>query len=250
MARTGRLRAGWGWVGAGTVVCEKKTREGTSNPFFKKSPPPFLPRPPRRRASKVRRCCTFCQRYATAAPARTPAPVPFLWDPRAARSFAFAHAASEGELGFALQQCSRSCTPSANQLQLQCTAKTPLAGSPRPVCDARSHDPFAAPVSGAAASTRSELRHALHTARARPPGTRTAPAPPRALLPKRELTRNLRTGRFRGRRDSGVGVERRCEVRGSKKSLCTHKHRVPRAHPLPPRVTPGITDNRCPHARP
>ena len=155
-----------------------------------------------------------------------------------------------GERGLASQQCSRSCTPSANQLQLQCTAKTPLAGSPRPVCDARSHDPFAAPVSGAAASTRSELRHALHTARARPPGTRTAPAPPRALLPKRELTRNLRTGRFRGRRDSGVGVERRCEVRGSKKSLCTHKHRVPRAHPLPPRVTPGITDNRCPHARP
>jgi len=51
-------------------------------------------RPPRRRASKVRRC-TFCQRPATAAPARTPAPVS-LWDPRAARSFASAHAPSEG----------------------------------------------------------------------------------------------------------------------------------------------------------
>ena len=65
--------------------------------FKKKSVrPPFLPpsRPPRRRASKVRRC-TFCQRPATAAPARTPAPVS-LWDPRAARSFASAHAPSEG----------------------------------------------------------------------------------------------------------------------------------------------------------
>ena len=76
----------------------------------------------------------LCQRPATAAPARTPAPVPFLWDPRAAHSFAFAHAASEGERGLASQQRSRSCTPSANQLQLQCTAKL---RSPVPVGQTR-----------------------------------------------------------------------------------------------------------------
>ena len=91
--------------------------------------------------------------------------------------------------------------------------------SVRPVCDALSHGPFAAPPSGAAASTRSELRHALHTARARPPGTRTAPAPPRPPVqnaraaPTRELTPNLHTGRFRGHRDPGAEVERRREVR-------------------------------------
>ena len=69
--------------------------------------------------------------------------------------------------------------------------------------------------------------------------THTAPAPPRPSVqnaraaPTRELTPKLRTGRFRGHRDAGAEVERRREVRGSKKSLCTHKHRVPRAHPLP-----------------
>ena len=173
--------------GASAVPPTRKKNEERQILFFKKYPSCLPPsRPPRRRASKVRRCCALCQRSATAAPARTPAPVPFLWDPRAARSFAFAHAASEGERGLASQQCSRSCTPSANQLQLQCTAKTPLAGSPRPVCDARSHDPFAAPASGAAASTRSELRHALHTARARPPGT---PAPHLRVPTHSERTR-------------------------------------------------------------
>ena len=161
------------------AVVVRKIRDGTSKSILSKKNVrlPFLPpsRPPRRRASKVRRCCTFCQRSATAAPARTPAPVPFLWDPRTARSFAFAHAASEGDRGLASQQRSRSCTASANQLQLQCTAKTPLAGSPPDPCATpRSHGPCVAPPSGAAASPRSELRPALHTARARPPrDTRT-----------------------------------------------------------------------------
>ena len=53
---------------------------------------------------------------------------------------------------------------------------TPLAGSPQPpVCDAPLARPsFATPASGAAASTHSELRHALHTTRTRPPGTHAA----------------------------------------------------------------------------
>ena len=56
---------------------EKTPRGNVKNGAFKKVRLPSSPRPPRRRASKVRRC-TFCQRPATAAPARTPAPVPPL----------------------------------------------------------------------------------------------------------------------------------------------------------------------------
>ena len=50
--------------------------------------------------------------------------------------------ASEGDRGLAPQQRSRSCTASANQLQLQCTAKTPLPGPPDPCVTPRSHGPF------------------------------------------------------------------------------------------------------------
>ena len=98
------------------------------------------------------------------------------WDPRAARSFAFAHAASEGELGLALQQCSRSCTASANQLQQQCTAKL---RSPVPVGQTLvpSHGLCRAGLGRrwSRRSTYSELRHALHTARTRPPDIHTRP---------------------------------------------------------------------------
>ena len=57
-----------------------------------------------------------------------------------------------GDRGLAPQQCSRSCTASANQLQLQCTAKKPTRRFPRPVCEAPRTALFAAPSSGAAAS--------------------------------------------------------------------------------------------------
>ena len=87
---------------------------------------------PGRQDAAPRRCT-----FASGPPPPLP-PVPSTratpWDPRAARSFAFAHAACTrpgwgGDRGLAPQQCSRSCTASANQLQLQCTAKNPLAGS-------------------------------------------------------------------------------------------------------------------------
>ena len=158
---------------------------------------------PGRQDAAPRRCT-----FASGPPPPLP-PVPSTratpWDPRAARSFAFAHAACTrpgGDRGLAPQQCSRSCTASANQLQLQCTAKTQSPVPPRPVCEAPRTALFAAPSSGAAASP--QRAAALHTARTRPPQTRTAPAPPRPLVrsvraaPTRELTPKLRTGRFRG----------------------------------------------------
>ena len=165
--------------------------------------PPFLPRPPRRRASALH----LCQRSATAAPARPQPPCHPLGSARCSlvcfRARRVHASGVGGDRGLAPQQCSRSCTASANQLQLQCTAKT---HSPVPQTRVRgpSHGPFCRTALGRRSVPRSELRHALHTARARPPQTRTAPAPPRPLVrsvraaPTRELTPKLRTDRFRG----------------------------------------------------
>ena len=116
------MGGGWGRWCAG-----KPPRGNVKNGALKKSAH-FLPLPaantPRLEGAPLH----LCQRPATAAPARTPAPVPFLGilallarlrsrTPRARKRI-------RGELGLASQQCSRSCTASANQLQLQCTAKT------------------------------------------------------------------------------------------------------------------------------
>ena len=153
MARTRRLRAGWGvgWGWGGGV--RKKNPRGNVKSIFskKKCPPPFL-----LPAAKTPRLEGAALHLLPAARHRRSRPHP------SARAIPLGSARCSlvcirtrpvrGERGLASQQCSRSCTPSANQLQLQCTAKTPLAGSPRPVCDARSHGPFAAPPSGAAAS--------------------------------------------------------------------------------------------------
>ena len=91
--------------------------------------PPFLPRPPRRRASALH----LCQRSATAAPARPQHPCHPLGSARCSlvcfRARRVHASGVGGDRGLAPQQCSRSCTASANQLQLQCTAKNPLAGS-------------------------------------------------------------------------------------------------------------------------
>ena len=121
--------------------------------------PHFLPRPPRRRASKA---LHLARRSATAAPARPQRPCHSLGSARCSLVCFRARRvhASEGERGLAPQQCSRSCTASANQLQLQCTAKTPHSPvPPRPVCDARSHGPFCRAALG---------RRCVHPQRAAP----------------------------------------------------------------------------------
>ena len=64
-----------------------------------------------------------------------------------------------GERGLASQQCSRSCTPSANQLQLQCTAKKPTRRSPQ----TRVRRPLARPFCRASLGRRS-----VHSQRAAP----------------------------------------------------------------------------------
>ena len=145
------------------------------------------------------------------APPLPPVPSPRAtpWDPRAARSFAFAHAActrpgwggGPGTRTAAVQQelhSERQPAPAAVHRK-----KT---DSPVPQTRVRgpSHGPFCRTVLGSRSVPRSELCHALHTARTRPPETRTAPAPPRPLVrsaraaPARELTPKARTGRFRG----------------------------------------------------
>ena len=106
---------------------------------------------------------------------------------------------------------------------------TPLAGPPQATRvrrPARTAHSCHAPASGAAASTRSELCHALHTTSrdTRTPHLRRRAhsSGAHALLPTRELTPKLRAGRFRGRRDSGAEAERWREVCGSKKSPSAH----------------------------
>ena len=166
-------------------------------------------------------CCTFCQRPATAAPARTPAPVPFLWDPRAARSFAFAHARVRGGTGTRTAAVQQELHTERQPAPAAVHRKNPTRRFPQTPCATpRSHDPFCRTALG---------RRSVHSQRAAPctphrsyktsRDTRTAPAPPRPPVqnaraaPTRELTPNLHTGRFRGHRDPGAEVERRREVR-------------------------------------
>ena len=145
---------------------KKTERERQKRCFSKKRcPSPFPPpsRPPRRRASKVRRC-TFCQRPATTAPARTPAPVS-LWDPRAARSFASAHAPSEGN-GDSRRSCAAGAAHRAPTSSSCSAPQKPHSPVPPDPCATPARTAFfAALPSGAAASTHSELRRAVHTAR-------------------------------------------------------------------------------------
>ena len=157
--------------------------------------------------------------------ARTPAPVPPLGILAllARLRSRTPRARVRGELGLALQQCSRSCTPSANQLQLQCTAKTPLAGPPQtPVCDAPLARPFLAtrrPRAPPRPPAASCAMHCTPLVQDLQGHTHTAPAPPHPSVqnaraaPHEGLTPERHTGRCWRRRDSGVGVERRREVR-------------------------------------
>ena len=94
---------------------------------------------------------------------------------------------------------------SVHQLQLQCTAKTPLAGSPRHPCvTPRSHGPLLPrlPREPRRPPTASCAMHCTPLVQDLQRHTHTAPAPPRPLVrnaraaPTRELTPKLRTGRF------------------------------------------------------
>ena len=142
------------------TACGCYFSEGT--PHFRG--PHFLPRPPRRRASALH--------LARRPPPPLP-PVPSTratpWDPRAARSFAFAHAACTRPRGTgdshrssaagAAQRAPTSSSCSAPQKPR--TRRFP----PDPCATPARTAFFAALPSGAAASTHSELRRAVHTAR-------------------------------------------------------------------------------------
>ena len=154
---------------------------------------------------------------------------------------------------YAVYQCtSSSCSVPRN---------TPLAGPPQATRVRRpartAHSCHALP-SGAAASARSELRRALHTARARPPrDTRTPhlrrrahPFRTHALLPTKKLTPKLRAGRVRGRRDSGAGSKGGARCVGAK-SPSAHTSICGRAPtPFPARDNPASLTTAAPHARP
>ena len=174
------------------------------------------PFPPSRQDA-VRRC-TFLSVARHRRSRSTPAPVPFLWDPRAARSFASAHAASggTGTRAAAVQQelhSERQPAPAAAHRE------NPLAGFPRRPDPCALARPFLPHRPRAPQRPHSELHRALHTPLVQDLHRHTAPAPPRPPVqnaraaPTRELTPNLHTGRCWRRRDSGVGVERRREVR-------------------------------------
>ena len=155
------------------------------------------------------RRCTFASGPPPPLPP-VPSPRATPWDPRAARSFAFAHAACTRPGWGGTGDSHRSSAAGAAQrapTSSSCSApQKPTRRFPPPQTRVRgpSHGPFCRTPLGCRSVPRSELRHALHTARARPPQTRTAPAPPRPLVrsvraaPTRELTPKLRTDRFRG----------------------------------------------------
>ena len=176
------------------VRCKKKT-------VHNYCPSPFLPRPPRRRASALHLC-------QGAAPARPQHPCHPLGSARCSLVCFRArrvHASGVGGGGDSHRSSAAGAAQRAPTSSSCSAPQKPTRRFPPPdPCARPLARPFLPHPPRVPQRPRSELRHALHTARTRPPETRTAPAPPRPLVrsaraaPARELPPKLRTGRSRG----------------------------------------------------
>ena len=137
--------------------------------------PPFLPRPPRRRASALH----LCQRSATAAPARPQHPCHPLGSARCSLVCFRARRVHASGVGGTGDSHRSSAAGAAQRAPTSSSCSAPQkTHSPGPHTRVRgpSHGPFCRTALGRRSVPRSELRHALHTARTRPPETRTCAA--------------------------------------------------------------------------
>jgi hypothetical protein len=213
-----------------------------------KCPSPFLPRPPGRRASKVLLLPAARHRP----PARTPAPVPFLGIlALLARLLSRTPRTRPRGTGTrTAEQCSRSCTASA-----KCIAKPTRRFPHTRVCDAPRTALVVAPPSGAAASPQRAAPCTPHrsymTSRDMHRTCAAAPTrPERARCSHEGIDAQPAHGQVSGAQGLQRGIDRRREVRGRKKSLCTHKHRAARPTASPRAYTASQKTAVPPRARP